>query len=124
MGRSSKTTTKKTPEKDNKTVVDEATTVEKKEEATITDDTVTEDEVLMSSADKEETSDNSEAVDVKEETVEITPQKNSDGNTDSTKEEVVTNENKVSTEETIVKKPRRWMKDVYGYNWNGQCFDE
>lgn len=125
MGRPSKTVAKKTSEKDNKTVVETTVDTEKKEETVNTDIAVTEDEATTLSNSQEEISNNTETVDVnKEETVENTLQKDDNDILDGLKKEEVTNENNTVTEEPTVEKPRRWMKDVYGYNWNGQCFDE
>lgn len=125
MGRPSKTVAKKTSEKDNKTVVETTVDAEKKEDAVNSDNIVKEEEIPTASVDREETNNNTETVDTnKEEVVETISQENGNKTIGEPKEETVTLEEKTVTEEPIVEKPRRWMKDVYGYNWNGQCFDE
>lgn len=82
---------------------------------TITDNTDEPSEDVVKDEVKEEIVDGK---DVEETIVDDNAVKDSDAETSQTDVTEVPNESKEE------KPTPRWMRDVYGYNWMGQCYDE
>lgn len=126
MARTSKNTSKKNETKEVKQevkneIVDNVE-IKDNEKIDTTEETISKEEAIAEKDASEETLDNKE----EENKDEIIPSE--DGDVEGTEEDEMVEPGDYNTEiidkqvkETVAP---RWAKDVYGYNWMGQCYDE